>query len=130
MTLTPRTIRTDLKCGKGAIRQGQKCTKGAATPVENALKVGGLVGGVASLGYGIYAASKGNYKKAHQAFAAGHGFTALSSSGMAMQGRRTKNKNMQRQGEFGLAVNAALAGSNIAGAKHLYDSVWAEGFTP
>lgn len=33
MTLTPRTIRNDLKCGKGAISKGEKCTKGAAQAV-------------------------------------------------------------------------------------------------
>jgi len=34
MTLTPTTIRLDLKCGKGAISEGEKCTKGPATKVE------------------------------------------------------------------------------------------------
>lgn len=34
MTLTPTTLRLDLKCGKGAISEGEKCTKGPATKVE------------------------------------------------------------------------------------------------
>jgi hypothetical protein len=34
MPLTPTTLRTDLKCGKGAISEGEKCTKGPATKVE------------------------------------------------------------------------------------------------
>jgi hypothetical protein len=34
MTLTPSSLRTDLKCGKGAISKGEKCTKGAATAVN------------------------------------------------------------------------------------------------
>jgi hypothetical protein len=33
MTLTPASLRFDLKCGKGAISPGEKCTKGAATQV-------------------------------------------------------------------------------------------------
>lgn len=31
MTLTPSTVRLDLKCGKGAISEGEKCHKGTAT---------------------------------------------------------------------------------------------------
>lgn len=33
MTLTPATVRTDLKCGRGAISPGEKCTKGKAQAV-------------------------------------------------------------------------------------------------
>jgi len=33
MNLTPATLRLDLKCGRGAISEGEKCTKGAATQV-------------------------------------------------------------------------------------------------
>ena len=34
MTLTPATLRTDLKCGKGAISEGEKCSKGPAQRVN------------------------------------------------------------------------------------------------
>lgn len=34
MNLTPSTVRADLKCGKGAISPGEKCTKGAAQKVD------------------------------------------------------------------------------------------------
>ena len=56
MTLTPSTVRQDLKCGKGAISKGEKCTKGPATPAKTnntirniALGVGGaaVLGGIA-----------------------------------------------------------------------------------
>lgn len=56
MTLTPSTVRQDLKCGKGAISKGEKCTKGPATATKPnntirniALGVGGaaVLGGVA-----------------------------------------------------------------------------------
>ena len=36
MTLTPSSLRLDLKCGKGAISEGEKCTKGPATRVQEA----------------------------------------------------------------------------------------------
>lgn len=69
MTLTPSTVRTDLKCGKGSISKGEKCTKGAASkakPKDNntirnvALGVGGaaLLGGIA-LGVSKYRSTKG-----------------------------------------------------------------------
>jgi hypothetical protein len=35
MALTPATIRMDLKCGRGAISEGEKCTKGPATRVAS-----------------------------------------------------------------------------------------------
>jgi hypothetical protein len=34
INLTPSTVRNDLKCGKGAISEGEKCTKGAAQRVQ------------------------------------------------------------------------------------------------
>lgn len=34
MTLTPQSIRLDLKCGKGSISTGEKCHKGSATRVS------------------------------------------------------------------------------------------------
>ena len=35
MTLTPSSIRLDLKCGKGAISEGEKCTKGPSSKVAS-----------------------------------------------------------------------------------------------
>ena len=34
MALTPSTIRLDLKCGRGSISEGEKCTKGPAQKVD------------------------------------------------------------------------------------------------
>ncbi len=34
MTLTPSTLRLDLKCGRGAISEGEKCHVGPATKVQ------------------------------------------------------------------------------------------------
>ena len=43
MTLTPVSLRLDLKCGKGAISKGEKCTKGAAKQVNQPLNKAGAV---------------------------------------------------------------------------------------
>lgn len=60
MTLTPSSIRLDLKCGKGAIPRGRKCHKGPATEVA---KTVALVAGAAALGLGAAAlARRGSLK--------------------------------------------------------------------
>lgn len=38
MPLTPASLRLDLKCGNGAISEGEKCTKGPATRVQGKSK--------------------------------------------------------------------------------------------
>ena len=55
MTLTPSTLRLDIKCGKSGISQGEKCHKGTATQkAVTAGSVGRAVGiGVAGVGVGI-----------------------------------------------------------------------------
>lgn len=51
MTLTPSTIRLDLKCGKGAISKGEKCNKGPTTAVDpRAIAAVGLTAGAIALG--------------------------------------------------------------------------------
>lgn len=49
MTLTPSSIRQDLKCGKGAISKGEKCHKGPSTATKIAVGVG-LTAGALALG--------------------------------------------------------------------------------
>lgn len=64
--LSPRTVRLDLKCGKGSISPGEKCHKGAATKTTKRGKKeasfatkAAVVGGAAlALGGGLYAAKK------------------------------------------------------------------------
>jgi hypothetical protein len=55
MALTPSSIRTDLKCGKGSISKGEKCHKGAATKAKNIASAVGILGGLAvnATAYGI-----------------------------------------------------------------------------
>lgn len=47
MTLTPSTVRLDLKCGKGAISQGEKCTKSTAARTATIAAVGLTAGALA-----------------------------------------------------------------------------------
>jgi hypothetical protein len=61
MTLTPSTVRSDLKCGKGSISKGEKCTKGAATAAKPNTTIRNIalgVGGAAVLGGIALGASK------------------------------------------------------------------------
>lgn len=64
MALTPSTIRSDLKCGRGSISEGEKCTKGPATPAKtnnnnNTIRNVALgVGGAAVLGGVAFGAAK------------------------------------------------------------------------
>lgn len=110
--------RADKKCGKSGVAPGKKCSKPTSTQgIERALKVGGVVGAVGALGAGVYQASRGNYKGAHNAFAASHGFSALGATGLALEGKRTGNKNKQRNANFALGLNATLAGANLAVAR-------------
>jgi DnaJ-domain-containing protein 1 len=116
MTLTPSTVRLDLKCGKGAIRQGQKCTKGAATKAsvaENVLKYGGVLGAVGSLAY----ASRRNAN----IFGAMSGLQAslgASAAGVAMEGARTKDKNKQVLGTAVAAYSMLGAASSASYARN------------
>ena len=48
MNLTPSTLRLDLKCGKGAISEGEKCHKGPSTTTKVA--AAGLTAGAIALG--------------------------------------------------------------------------------
>lgn len=75
MTLSPRTVRLDLKCGKGAISKGEKCTKGPATQAKAASSDNNTIrnvavglGTAAVIGGALYGRHK--YKKALAAEAA------------------------------------------------------------
>lgn len=67
MTLSPRSVRQDLKCGKGAISKGEKCSKGPAVAASHsskktkepgllnkALVLGGTAAVIGGIGYGAY----------------------------------------------------------------------------
>ena len=117
MNLTPTTLRLDLKCGKGSISKGEKCSKGAATAVNpnaqgkgsnTALKMaaaGGLV-----IGASYLAGRSGLGLKAGSALK-----TAASEIGQA-------SKEISSAGKYGLKMQAKVAkqaGANIRGRAKL-----------
>ena len=70
MTLSPSTLRQDLKCGKGSISKGEKCKKGPATKakdksfantglVNKALVVGGAAALVGGAAFGVHKYRRG-----------------------------------------------------------------------
>lgn len=79
MTLTPASLRLDLKCGKGAISEGEKCNKGLSTRsitskeksakaqrVVKALTIGAGITGAALLG--VWAVSALKAERANRRF--------------------------------------------------------------
>ena len=114
MALTPSSVRADLKCGKGSISQGEKCTKGASSRVRGALETAAIVGGTAgtlvSYGQAVHQAMKGNVVGASKALQREGAFAALSGAGMAAKGARTGNTALRQKGTRAIATGALMAG--------------------
>lgn len=121
MTLTPSLVRFDLKCGKGSISAGEKCTKGSGRNVranlENAAIAAGIVGNIASFGAGMHQLRKGNLKKANRIMQAQGGFAALQGAGELSKANRTGDKELRAQGQHSLTTGAlgVWLGSSLAG---------------
>jgi hypothetical protein len=122
VTLTPSTLRTDLKCGKGAISEGEKCTKGAATKrapragaTERFLKKAGTIGALGSLGYTAVSLARGKSGQAMGGLSAFLASSSAMSAGEAM--------GYERKGQKGKAqlarVQAGIAGGYALGAAAL-----------
>lgn len=114
MTLTPSKIRNDLKCGKGAISPGERCTKGPATktkPKENNTirNVALGVGGAAILGGIALGASK--YRSSQRIGSKPLGKNATPEQGIS-QGKRA----FREAGGVALGTEIAGVGLGIAGA--------------
>lgn len=130
MNLTPTTVRADLKCGKGAIRQGQKCTKGPTSSVQRqrppkqaTFAEKGLValGTAATIGGLIYARRHRvgpslQRERAANAVAIAGGGLGLVGAGLGLYGKRTNNEGAKQLGA-GIALTGGLfaqAGGNSA----------------
>jgi hypothetical protein len=123
MTLTPSTIRLDLKCGKGAIAPGKKCHKGSAQKVqspasstkpsrrahiENAvLKAGGNVGTTASA-LSLAATFSGKPQLANALGQLGSAASLAEGAAMISRGQRTGNQGDLIGGSFRVAGSAGL----------------------
>jgi hypothetical protein len=121
MTLTPSTLRVDLKCGKGAISEGEKCTKGAATKrapragaKERFLKKAGTIGALGSLGYTAVSLARGKSGQALGGLSAFMASSSAYSAGEAMGYERKGQKAKARLARFQAGV-AAGYGLGIAG---------------
>jgi hypothetical protein len=125
MNLTPSTVRNDLKCGKGSISAGEKCTKGAAQKASNSkpsfgqrakaagslLALGaGTAGQAAFTGAAIGAGLAGNAQAAGRFTQAAAGFGAVKGLGLAGLGAKSAARK-----ELGGAALGAATGSYLAG---------------
>lgn len=120
--MTPASLRLDLKCGKGAISEGEKCTKGAATKrapragkTERFLKKAGTLGAAGSLGYAAVSALRG---KSGQALGGLSAFMASSSAynaGEAMGYERKGQKGKAKLARInaGIAAGYATLGAGL-----------------
>jgi len=109
--------RLDLKCGKGAISKGEKCTKGAATTAENApisirkgMKLGAKIGGGLGVAQGalggalmggpkgaLAGAAIGALGGALQGAVIGGGVQVARKAGAAYGRNRERNKAVQAE---------------------------------
>jgi hypothetical protein len=124
MALTPASIRLDLKCGKGSISEGEKCSKGTATKrapragaTEKFLKNAGSIGFVGGLGYTAVALAKGNVSHTVGGLSAAMASTSAFNAGEAMmyerKGQKAKAKMARLQA--GIGAGYALAGIGALG---------------
>ena len=128
MTLTPAALRTDLKCGKGAISEGEKCTKGAATKrapragaKERFLKKAGTIGALGSLGYTAVSLARGKSGQALGGLSAFMASSSAYSAGEAMgyerKGQKAKAKLARFQAGITAGYGLGLAGMGVFQAK-------------
>ena len=137
--LDAAAARQDLKCGKGSISKGEKCTKGAATApsfndrrvaqggfswgkATKAEKAGAAVGGAATLAglaTAVHGLTKGNFAQAQAGIQiAGAGNIALGGTQVA-QGVRTGNRQA-------VASGALVAGLGAFNARSGYKAMRSE----
>jgi hypothetical protein len=124
MTLSPATLRLDLKCGKGAISEGEKCTKGAATKrapragaKERFLKKAGTLGALGSLGYTAVSLARGKSGQAMGGLSAFMASSSAYSAGEAMGYERKGQKAKARvaRAQAGIAGGYALGAAALLG---------------
>jgi hypothetical protein len=122
MTLSPATLRADLKCGKGSISEGEKCTKGAATKrapragaTERFLKRAGTLGAAGSLGYAAVSALRGKGGQAMGGLSAFMASSAAYNAGEAIGYERKGQKGKAKLAKMnaGIAAGYATLGAGL-----------------
>ena len=120
MALTPASVRLDLKCGNGAISEGEKCTKGPAQKASGrgtrrkwrrtkknasvAAVLGGLAINVGATGVAIGKGAGGDFAGAGRAFQVAGGGQALMAAGARGFGLKKEANRLIR----GAAATAGL----------------------
>ena len=124
MTLSPATLRLDLKCGKGSISEGEKCSKGAATKrapragaTERFLKKAGTIGALGSLGYTAVSLARGKSGQALGGLSAFMASSSAYSAGEAMGYERKGQKAKARlaRTQAGIAAGYGLGAAALLG---------------
>jgi hypothetical protein len=125
MTLTPASIRLDLKCGKGAISEGEKCTKGPAsvtkrksypraTKKEKLLKKVGMITSIGGAVQTLGGVMTGKVGHAYGGFSTMQAGRAISNYGEAMEAQRKGQKSKAKMQRARAALN--LVGAGLSGA--------------
>jgi molecular chaperone GrpE (heat shock protein) len=125
VTLTPAALRLDLKCGKGAISPGEKCTKGAAQRVNPAQKT-----------YKLSANERAIYTNAFSQGKSAHlkeGINRHKSTTDPVQAainklRKRELRNRRIKTVASVALTAGLIASVIDNSRRA--TPWATGFAP
>lgn len=129
MTLTPASIRLDLKCGRGSISEGEKCTKGPATKVkpvaptrkytpratktEKFLKRAGVIGTLGGAAVSLGGIATGNTRLGLHglagAMAAASAYNAGDAMGFERRGQKGKARAARARAALGLGYTAGIA---------------------
>lgn len=126
--MTPASLRLDLKCGKGAISEGEKCTKGPATKrapragkTERFLKKAGTIGAIGSLGYTAASLARGKSGQALGGLSAFMASSSAYSAGEAMgyerKGQKVKARLARVQAGVAAGYGLGIAGMGVFQAK-------------
>lgn len=111
MALTPATVRLDLKCGKGSISPGEKCTKGAAqkakTIASSAAVLGGLAINAGATGVAFGKGLSGDFAGAGRAFQVAGGGQALAATGARGFGLKKEANKLIRSAALTAAIGTA-----------------------
>ena len=111
--------RLDLKCGNGAISEGEKCTKGTATKAENKgpsvqQRIQSIWSGISAVGSGVAAAQNIGLAVKHRSL--GHAVGALGNIGGAALNAKASSEYSKGRGISGNLYAFGAIGSNTAGA--------------
>lgn len=145
MTLTPSTIKYDLKCGRGSISQGEKCTKSTTQEAKPNTRRGLTGKALLTAGLAVgagYLALKHGRSAVKEVREIGGSVKSLMEKQAKLRELQAQNKRMGLEGEGENSFTRFLdriapdkrrrmleRAFNKPDAKRR-DSVWAEGFQP